>query len=297
MKRTVIALISLISALGIALAGCSGSSIPLVEVDCLEDQEPNGGPHRVDSIFFRSLFYPLVPLDFINPDDSFVLTLHVDGYVSGPPYAFQIFTADIMQDVQNQNLRNFYEVVRNAQSSTPIHAELICDEYIIIRTDNPNLRYVMFTYAQTPLDRGRGVFNYMPMQGQFFDQDVFALDTWQVEHGTGFAVDVPYHLFDDHLLFYFFDFRHGGRLRINPDLAHQSGHYYRIYGSMADFRAFYEGLGLYEITEADDQLILEGLVHQRSGAWNAAGVVNGRIILSFREENGQRYVAYSFEAE
>ena len=98
----------------------------------------------------------------------------------------------------------------------------------------------------------------MPLQGAFFDQDIFSNvgdNYWQIDAGESFVMYVPYHLFDDHLLFYFYAFQHYGGLRRNNNLSHQIGHNYKIYGDIADFREFYESLGIYEITEDSSRLI------------------------------------------
>jgi len=232
---------------------------------------PLGGFMHRDSLIVWSLH-----------DHNTIFEFDFDCYMFGstPPLALDRFALAGEQDIHS-----VYNLLREQ-----MNAALVRGRYIAIRTDIADLQYVMI--APSPrseiglgqeMTEGRTWFDFMPMQGRFFDQDVFAQHFWQIQ-GDSFATDVPYHLFDDSSLFYAtgaydFDSFHG--VVNNVDLAHQIGHYYRIYGNMADFRAFYESLGLYEIVETDDQLILTSSAHI--------------MTLSFQEDNGQHYVVFSFE--
>jgi hypothetical protein len=223
--------------------------------------------------------YSHVVHSIIAPDSELSLNFAHYKFGGTPPFALDRFALSDEHDIQS-----VYELLR-----TQVNAEFVRERYIVIRTNIPDLQYVMIARSartektlEQEITEGRSWFDIMPMQGRFFDQDVFALSFWQIQ-GDSFVVDVPYHLFDDFTLFYVtdaydYDF-HG--IAGNFDLSHQIGHYYRIYGNVADFRAFYEKLGLYEITETDDQLILVSSAHT--------------MVLSFQEEDGQRYVAFSFE--
>lgn len=261
----------------------------------MQSVQPEGGLVRRNSITFYTLFRSL---DYTNYNDT-ALTLYLENYfgTAVAPHANQLF--NVRQD-DVTSLASLYEAVKTAQSNTRISVELIRESYIVIRTDLHDLQYVMITNSL--LSSGTSsdsIFGYMPMQGRFFDQDVFqdvyALNFWQIE-GVNYAIYIPYHLFDDHLLFYLYDSQGLDR---NHDLSHRIGHYYKIYGNMDDFRAFYEDLNLYEVMEVDNQLILKGQIYKRELGHSSAEVspINGRIILSFKEEGGQRYVAYSFDVE
>jgi len=233
-----------------------------------DDEIRGGGLMRTESITFWTP----------SLDSNFTLDLECYIIAGVRPTAYQSFWSD-------QDIHSIYEVVR-AQAN----AEVVREGYIVISANAPGFRYVMI--AERPLPQGEHEYNafnalgqrfvFMPLQGRFFDQDVIAQSFWQIQ-GNHFVVDVPYHLFDDPLLFYVtgaYDLSLEGVVG-NFDLSHQIGHYYGIYGSMADFRAFYESLGLYEIAETEDQLILTSSAHT--------------MTLSFQEEDGQRVVAFSFE--
>jgi len=69
--------------------------------------------------------------------------------------------------------------------------ELSRGSYIVIRTNMPLLRYAMIAplsmttgYDADDATDGHRTFGYVPMQGKFFDEDVFALDYAQMEGGN-----------------------------------------------------------------------------------------------------------------
>jgi len=224
--------------------------------------QPIGGLVEVNSRTVHSM---------LNPNSELMLDfVHYRGSI--PPFALERFALSDEHDINS-----VYEMLH-----TQVSVELVRGRYIIIRTDIVDLQYVMIAPSvQTTMACGRNWFDIMPMQGRFFDQDVFSQRFWPI-FGDSFATYIPYHLFDDASLYYI-PGPYGSVIANNVYLAHQIGHYYRIYGNMADFRAFYESLGLYEIIETDDQLILTSSAHI--------------MTLSFQEDNGQRYVAFSFELE
>ncbi|MBS3976130.1 MAG: hypothetical protein KGZ75_05305 [Syntrophomonadaceae bacterium] len=259
-----------------------------------------GGSMRANSIIFLSLLQP----------GSVNLKLDLKCYVGAgvPPFANQSFSIN-RDDFEtapyhDNSIIPLYEALKDAQTNPRITGiELVRERYIVISTDVSDLRYAMIVRASThgggSSDTG---FDYMPLQGAFFDQDIFSNvgdNYWQIDAGESFVMYVPYHLFDDHLLFYFYAFQHYGGLRRNNNLSHQIGHNYKVYGDIADFRAFYGSLGIYEITEERDSLILEGQIHRREAGVLSANLapINGRIILSFSEESGQNFVVYSFETD
>jgi len=260
------------------------------------NKQTQGGYKMKDTVTFHTLFYPFA----IPPTTDSILILNLENYVDGSiaPHENQIFT------IKHENINSLYEAMKNIQSNIQINVELVRENYIIIRTNIKDLQYAMI--APTVLTSGTAdintddnrAFGYMPMQGRFFDQDVFAQNFWQVD-GENIATYIPYHLFDNHLLFYLYDIQNSSDVHKNHNLSHRIGHYYKIYGDMADFKAFYESLNLYEITENDGQLILYGLLHKRELGYSSADItlINGKVILNFKEENGQHYVAYSFDIE
>jgi len=256
-----------------------------------------GAPVRREFVTFRTLFHPFA----YPPTNNAVLTLHLENYAPGSvrPHDNQILT---IRQEGITSLAALYEAVKNAKSNVQISVELVRERYIVIRTDIHGLQYAMISDSlitggtvEVTSDGGR-MFGYMPLQGRFFDKDVFALDFWQIE-GENYTIYVPYPLFDDHLLFYLYDSQAASGLHKNHDLSHQIGHYYRVYGNIADFRAFYETLNLYEVKEGNGQLVLEGQIYRReSGEISATTIpVNGRIILNFKEKDEQYYVSYSFK--
>ena len=99
---------------------------------------------------------------------------------------------------------------------------------------------------------------------------------------------MPYHLFDDNKLFET-SFDRGAI----HEFVHVIGQNYRIYGQQSDFREFYASLDLYEMSENGNQLILEGPICIVA----VGGSSQGRIILTFTEQNGHQYVSYSFELD
>ena len=205
----------------------------------------------------------------LNPASELVLDFTHLRF-GGRSFALSRFALDGEQDINS-----VYEILREQ-----VDAELVRGRYVVIRTDVVDLQHVMIAPSvQTAMAGGLSWFDIMPMQGRFIDQDVFE-ERFQHIQGENFATYIPYHLFDD-ISLYCIPGPHGSVIAWNGDLSHQIGHYYRIHGSMADFRAFYESLGLYEIAETEDQLILTSSAHT--------------MTLSFQEEDGQRVVAFSFE--
>jgi hypothetical protein len=252
-----------------------------------------------------SLFYNIFPsrgdthLE-LRFDKPVAVGTHPDWKKSFAVYSgdFPSFSDDL------RSIVSVYEMVKNARANTSINVELVRDSYIVISTDIPDLRGAIIFGSSLYSGRSTySAFDYMPMQGRFFNQDIFGFASrrepfiWSLR-GVSFVTYMPYHLFNDHRLFYLYDFRPGGGLRHNRELSHQIGHYYRIYGDMADFKAFYESLDLYEVLEEDNTLILEGQIYKWGGGAvrdvDRAVPVDGRAVLRFKEENGQRYVAYSF---
>ena len=252
------------------------------------DEPPSGGLIKRNSISFYSLFQA----SNYTPENDTIFTIDLEHYVGGSvvPHANQVF--GVKQDTII-SLTSLYNAIKNAQSNSQISVELVRESYIVIRTEIHDLQYVMISNSilSSAFDRDT-VFSYVPMQGRFFAQDVFTLNYWQID-GENFSIYIPYHLFDDHLLFYFKD---DSILHENYELLHNIGHYYRIYGNMADFMTFYESLNMYEVIEHDNQLRLKGPIYKRElgSSFAHVSIINGTIILSFREEGGQLYVAYSF---
>ena len=288
------------------------------------DEVVEGGSAKTDTIVFQSLFRP-----FVYPfEGGTTLSLNLDCYVGAgvPPMANQSFVVtekeipnlflDYNQYESSHGIVALYETLKanqensqkNPQKDNQItNIELIGD-YIVISTVLPDLRYVMIVrsskHSGDSSGRGYG-FDYMPLQGFFFEQDIFddiPDNHWRIE-GENIATYIPYHLFDDHSLFYQYAFGYYGGLRKNHNLSHQLGHYYEIHGDISDFKAFYESLDLYEITQEDSRLILEGTFHVRDGtsyireegmpASEVVSPVETKMFLDFKEESGKRYVAYS----
>lgn len=252
-----------------------------------------GGHMKSNSIVFQTLFKPFDTYPF---NDDSVLKLYLECYVpeSVPPMANQMF----MLRHDGGTIRSIYEKVKDEPENSQFDIKLIRERYIVISSNIDGLRYAMIVCASVHGGRLQGeMFDYLPMQGCFFDQDMFIQSLWEIE-GENFTTYVPYHLFDDYTLFYLYDFHYdAGLLSKNFNLSHQIGHYYRIYGDIADFRMFYESIATHEIVEENDRLILLGSIYRRSdvGFHSSVTPVDGRTILSFREENGRRYVAYLFE--
>jgi hypothetical protein len=260
-----------------------------------------GGTMLTDLIIVHTLFHPYTFPQSLYPYESdrviidAFLEIHLNCHIpSGVmPIASKTFALD------NATIEEVYEIVRNAQTNVPINVELVNGEYIVIRTEVIDLRYAMITYAPTSDGWSGTGFNYMPMQGAFFDFDVFSHHFGQITDTENWAMYIPYHLFDDDSLFSVYKEGEYGGLRTNIELSHQVGHDYRIYSDITGFKEFYESLGLYEITVEGNTLILEGQIHRRNSSSVTADIstVGGRIILTFSEENEQRYVAYSIEVE
>jgi len=257
----------------------------------MQNDQPTGGPVRRDSIIFHTLF---CSSDYINNNDG-TLVLYFENYTAGgvAPHANQLLT--VMQYDIN-SITSLYEAIKSVKSNSEISIEFVRESYIVISTDIHNLRYVMIsTSLLTSGTANNRVFGYMPMQGRFSNQNP-PFDNFGPIKDMGFEIYIPYHLFDDHLLFHLYDSKNGDR---NHELSHQIGHYYRIYGDITDFKAFYESLNLYEIEYSDSYLVLEGQIYMREkrNFSTSLSCINGRIIMSFAEINGQRYVAYSFQTK
>lgn len=294
----------------------------LFTITMLSGCQKAGGESKTSAIVFQSLCHPV--------EDGITLTLNLDCYIAGavPPMANQKFIVT-EKEIPNLYLDNgqysntdgavaLYEVLKDAKLDERItNIELIDNRYILISTDIPDLRYVMIfrssifggDLSESDDLSKRGVsFDYMPLQGKFYNRNIFTdipNNHWQID-GTNIAAYVPYHLFNDYSLFYQYAFKHLGGLLKNNHLSHQERYNYKIDSDITDFRAFYESLDLYEISEENNRLTFKGIFYKRDGSSTVeegrptteiVSPVNGIMTLDFTEEDGQRYVAYSFETE
>lgn len=136
------------------------------------NQPVAGGSMRANSIIFRSLLQP----------DSVTLKLDLKCRVGAgvPPFANQSFSIN-RDDFEtapyhDNSIIPLYEALKDAQTNLRITGmELVRERYIVISTDISDLRYAMIVRASThgggSSDTG---FDYMPLQGAFFDQDIFS---------------------------------------------------------------------------------------------------------------------------
>jgi len=225
-------------------------------------------------------------------DDAY-LELLFENYTWTQPASSSVYYFSLGQ---NLSVYALYELIREAESNVPIAVELIRDQYIIIQTNLPGLSYALITetFWYSPSSRSYSEYAFMAMQGSFIEDAIIYRDEALI---TGKVIYIPYHLFDDHSLFWSEDLNTPLCTGTGNEFGHFIGQYFRIYGDKADFSAFYASLDLYEITETENQLILDGPIFRSIQATGRPGQQQGRIILTFREENERQYVAYSFELE
>ena len=249
----------------------------------------DGGFKRKDFILFPSM---MIPFSYPQSQENHLI-LYLNCYYDGT--LMPHYNRGFYVNKENITIDSIYTELLKQK----LHNDLLIainrfrDDFIVIRTDVLLLQYVMIVNSNvTHRVEYKNLFGYMPMQGRFFERDVFLHNFWDIED-ENYVIDMPYHLFDDHLLFYVLDNQEEYK---NHFLSHRIGHYYKIYGSIKEFKDFYTSLNIFNIKEDNHQLILDGKIIKRcSSQLDTEAILYDSIItLDFKEYDGFYYVAYLF---
>ena len=221
-----------------------------------------GGLTRTGQITVQSLFSPFVTYPYTG---GVILTLELDCLIpsGAPPRAGQLFSLK----PDNADITAVYEQVQRAVRSHPniLSAEIVGERFIVLSTDIPGLKYAVILPFESE-NASKNGFDYIPMQGMFFPKKLEELYT--SPHGLEevcYPAYVPYHLMNDPALFALPAQNRLDASKYNSHLRNEMGRYYEISGTISDFQAFSDSLGLHNVLADGGRLLLEGSLYRKAG--------------------------------